>query len=892
MAPALDPEFARHLCADSDSQWTAYCRGIGAMRLLDANRAIRFGLHDRSYSDFVRVREPLERACVRLGFGFARAFDYRAPRLHAALCRSLPDSLAFEGYRLERRYGLVATDTSLDSEERLQVYDRLHERMLEIGDAHRAMLVQLAAARCELECGRSDRHRDRLESGLAAARALEQSYMVCQALGELGVTHWAAGDEDSMRACFDEGIAIALRLGLLDQSARLFKFYASFHAQHGRLALAADRLAEVQRVCEAPGGGSARARMLLEYARFMADLDCWDLVERSLRRFPPLLRAHPVNEPSFDIDKLLFDADRLRARLAFATGRPDEGNRLLSPWRDAMLPHYRRMGYAELFDEWSAGLARAGATQEALAICERGLGHCDSAHVPERAMPLRVRRAQLLEKLDRLSDAHRAVDDVARHLAVNPASDERLVRETDLLRARLTFRSGQPQVARRQVKAALDRFQHELQDRESGAQSYLELDDAVSLRNAVHEIEGLAPEVGYRFEMEWRSLASALGGAARVGRREGLLDRVHPASGTRRNTQGMHLVYHFTDDVLMRWTASAGGVVLDTLPISASQCLAEVRDAIALLQTETPPAGAPLGPRAHERLRGLAQVLLPSDLRAASAVPTRLRISADGPLLALPFEALPAAGPRGEEPLALWTNIGYVRGWGRPLRQAMGREVIVSNPALSPELQRRHGLVALAGSEDESQAARERWPSALLLQGERATKDVVLQSWTQAPLIYLAAHHVRDPDAPFLGFVPLAAPNGAPPDAAFLEIADIHSLDLSGCRLVVLASCASGAPYRLAVHPGPGLGDAFLDSGARAVVQSFWNVGDEDTREFMKRFLATWRADGDDDAALADARRAAMATPAGASPRVWAAWSVQVTLPREARSSELFARTD
>ena len=112
----------------------------------------------------------------------------------------------------------------------------------------------------------------------------------------------------------------------------------------------------------------------------------------------------------------------------------------------------------------------------------------------------------------------------------------------------------------------------------------------------------------------------------------------------------------------------------------------------------------------------------------------------------------------------------------------------------------------------------------------------------------------------------------------------MRALDLTACRLAVLASCASGAPYRGAAEPGSSLGDAFLDAGARAVVASFWDVGDEEARAFMQRFLARERPGGDPVAALGAARREAIA--AGAPPRVWAAWSVAVVHARPQRGAE------
>jgi CHAT domain-containing protein len=163
------------------------------------------------------------------------------------------------------------------------------------------------------------------------------------------------------------------------------------------------------------------------------------------------------------------------------------------------------------------------------------------------------------------------------------------------------------------------------------------------------------------------------------------------------------------------------------------------------------------------------------------------------------------------------------------------------------------------------------------LEGDGATKDAFMRLATRASCIYVADHHLMDPGAPFVGFIPLAAPPGAARDASILESTDVRALDLSSCRLAVLASCASGAPYRSMAQPEPSLGDAFLDAGAASVITSFWDVGDDETRTFMEALMRRPELEADPARALGQVRRGAMQGPARVLPRVWAAWSVAVT---------------
>jgi len=874
MVPGLDRELALHVVGDADPEWIAYCHRVGLGPLGDALQTLGFELRTVSYPEFLKRRQPVEDLALRVAQGFTQVFDFPLPELVFRRYMAMSPEQDYHLRQLERRYIEVAADTLLSPDERIRIVDGLVDEFTRNGDPNRATLAYLITIRSELEAGRPDQHRARLETALRMARRCGQVYAVCQLLGELGAMHGRAGHEDSLRACLDEGIAVALRHGLLDHAARMLKFYATFDASRGRLALALDRLAEAQRLCEQPGGDSARLRLQIEYTKFVADLGCWDLVDRSLRRVPPLLRQFPRigREPEFQ--KHAFDAERLRARLAFATGHPDQGTLIMRSLSRSMPVVHRRVGFGELYDDWSEGLEKCGRRAEALEVCNRGIAHCDSAHVPEYETSLQLRRFGVLEELGRLPEAEVELAQVESVEAKSSESNEHLDRDIGVLRARLLFSQGHVDEAKHEIRRVFREFRKTLREGDSGPLSYLELDDAVSLRDAVHEIERFTPEQGYDFELEWRELTKGAAGDRDVSARSQVgMDRP-----SRRDIDGTHLVYRFTGDVLLRWTATSAGVVLDTIPMSATRCLDQVREALDLLQSETPTREEFLGPKTLHSLEPLAAALLSASVMAETGRPRRIYVSADGPLLALPFESLPVSVSGREQPLVLGTDVAYVRGWASRAAAEGGPPVIVSNPTLSAELLRRHGWDhGLAETAAESQAAQTRWPNAVVLSGPRATRDAIIRSWPGASIIYLAAHHVRDGDAPFLGYVPVAAPSGAPSGAAFLEVADVQSMDLSTCRLAILASCASGVPYRMATRPGVSLGDAVLDAGAHAVVQSFWDVGDLETREFMKAFLTTWRENGDDAAALNQARRQIMAT--GAAPRVWAAWSLNTTLP-------------
>jgi tetratricopeptide (TPR) repeat protein len=881
-APKLDPEIRRHIATDSDRAWYAYCRKVGTGPLGAALLDLRMALDSRDRRAFERDRRTVEAAVLRLGLAFREIHGFDALVRQVRHDMALSTEAAFERHEWERRFYSLSFDTSMTVESRAREFDGLTLRYLLKGDTARALFSATAAAYCELD---RERYRERLRAAIGLGRAIGEYDIVCQMLGSLGDAYQYAGKDDSMRVCYDEGIELAWRYRFIDQAARILRFYANYYIERGRLAMAVDRFTEAMLLADGPGGEVAQPRSQIEYTSFLASLGCWDLVERNLRRIPPLLRK--LSAPGFAAARLRygFDAELLGARLDFATGRVEEGNRRMRQLSESLPPGHQSAGLAGVLDEWSLGLEQAKRAREALEICARGLALCDSAHVAERVPALLLRTARLQAAVGRLDLAEAMLDSLSARHGTSSEDWSLAQLDAEVLRARLLFLRGRRQLARQKIEHVYGRYRAQRRDASRGALGNLEPSNAGALRDAVHEIEQFTPEQGYRFEMEWRSLAR---------RPRPSLPRHADASGDLALSSarpksprppGTHLVYRFTDDVLVRWVADSKGIVVDTIPVSAERCVLEVRRALESIQSEPAAAGCFLGPESFDRLRRLSELLLPPSLAVARDRPLRLEITPDGPLSALPFEALPYPASSGAPPLALTADIAYLRGWSDSAPNGNGSVVIVSSPRVPDDLALRYGWSGhLRESDAEARDALKRWPHAVMLAGADATKDSIQGRWPGASIIYLAAHHVLDPEAPFLGFVPLSASPGAPPDASVLESADIRALDLSACRLAVLASCSSGAPYRSAVRPGPSLGDAFLDAGAASVVRSFWDVGDVEAREFTRVFLSIWRADEPDAVSLGRARREVMKTAEGRSPRVWAVWSVEtvLTLPAAA----------
>jgi CHAT domain-containing protein len=143
----------------------------------------------------------------------------------------------------------------------------------------------------------------------------------------------------------------------------------------------------------------------------------------------------------------------------------------------------------------------------------------------------------------------------------------------------------------------------------------------------------------------------------------------------------------------------------------------------------------------------------------------------------------------------------------------------------------------------------------------------------------VAAHFLSNPEVPYLTLLPLsAAAADSPPDASLLVIGDVRKADFAACELVVLSGCATGAPYAEGTVTGPGFGDAFLDAGARAVVQTFWAVPDDAAAATMSEFIRLCRKDDVPvPRAISQVRRGEMRGPDGIRhPYHWAAFCIKL----------------
>jgi tetratricopeptide (TPR) repeat protein len=134
-----------------------------------------------------------------------------------------------------------------------------------------------------------------------------------------------------------------------------------------------------------------------------------------------------------------------------------------------------------------------------------------------------------------------------------------------------------------------------------------------------------------------------------------------------------------------------------------------------------------------------------------------------------------------------------------------------------------------------------------------------------ARTIHFAGHGVFNPDDPYRsGWVVEAWPRGTPGrfgarsrfNEELLTVAAVMAeVDLSRCRLVVMAACSTGLPSGHPAGELTGLPAALLAAGAGAVVGALWPVRDAAAAAMMRLFYAHLGDGGADSArALAAAR--------------------------------------
>lgn len=238
----------------------------------------------------------------------------------------------------------------------------------------------------------------------------------------------------------------------------------------------------------------------------------------------------------------------------------------------------------------------------------------------------------------------------------------------------------------------------------------------------------------------------------------------------------------------------------------------------------------------------LGEILLPSGSLPEEG--RTLHIVADGILGNLPFAAL----KRGDRHLIEDHAIALI-----PSLSVLAALESQSVEPLGPPLVLADSRGNLPAAALEGREVAKLLAAELRTAGAATSRE--LEKATRARSLHLATHTGLSSRGPWL----LLADRR-------LGTAEIVTRRI-GPRLVVLASCASGA--RTGRQMWGSLGAAFLAAGSRAVLASLWSVEDKPARDFVLRFYAEG---GASDPAGALARTQCVAIQRGQSPNLWASF--------------------
>jgi tetratricopeptide (TPR) repeat protein len=866
-----------------------------------------------------RRHAPEILACWRkLGESLDREFGYPGVLNDYRKYGALPaeELTGLFSLRLEARR--IHLSRSLDAAEKIRAYEKHLETFRKYDFGYHIGVCLLEMAGNYRDLGDAKAQRTLLRQAVRTFASCEEHYMLCQALGALGASFSGTAEYDSMRICYDEALRVATERRFPDQAPRIISFYAAHYASIGRLGLAHELYGEAIDVCRDYRGRFFEIRHVRNSMKFHADLECWNVVSNLAERERMLERlyANFYDDPIY-----LYRARIDEARMTMARGDVAGAEKILRKIeRPIARSRHDREVLPELLYHWARGLMDHGLARRAVPKIEKGLRFSRAKHYEAAAARFALLLAEA--RLD-AGDALKTGELLAQFDSYAAASEENMRREhirRDILAVRLAERTGPPGAFAPALSRSLARFVERVAATEPSPQGYLWIDEADEYRGMLHECAASDPVLGYGAELLWRDFyrflgagerrrgdtadasgaleapgtpddAAATAAALATGELMDLLrSRAERARERIGRARAAHCLYRCGEHEIVRWTVTAAGIRREPLDVAPDGLRSLVTETFAILSARGRDAGAPLEPALAANLRELARVLLPEELRrpAADASRPALYVTADKYLEAIPFEALDVGDGVMYRPLLMTRDVAYLRFVEAPARpRSRGPGVILVNESragarASAPAQR----LVEATKEAEALAALD--PHAAFLAGGGATKEALLARWENASYLYIASHAFRHPETPYLTIIPLApSSGGAAAEFSSLDFSDVRAADLSRCGVVVLSGCSTGAPYVEPRAVGPAFGDAFLDAGAGAAVDTFWDVRDDDARALMEDFARHWRGNGLSPVeALCQARRDIMMNyerggrPAGNGirhPSTWAAYAVTVS---------------
>jgi len=841
--PGLDPDLAWHLALDPPDELAAYCDDLPAQELLDAAAHLADVLDCTSSEAFTAsldlVLPPLERlARVLSDRGHSRGSLELVRYL-----RTTPESVSRRTCQLKNRIVASGADRGLPANARYALYAALADSVadcLPYAAVVESRLVELAA-----DAGDHEHKRRHLRRGIALARRTGQYPLLSQLLGTACDDQLTAGHLDSAQALADEALDVALAAGLPMQAARVHYIFGAHHGTLGDLSLASEHFDEAVAVARRFNAGYVELRFLLAQLRFQANLECWDLVGRSLPRVDVLVRQVPELSSNARAAQLRTLILRLKAGFQANDGRTAAADSLYAAAHALSHESQRNYVHADVIREWAAFLLDSRQPDRGVALAREGLAYAESEGLDQHARRLHGLAARGLLDLGDIAaaEAHRQA------MAGSPAAAEGMAFDDAVLAVKLAAARGDGDAVSGHLDAALRHLHRGLLGWGTRVEMYLMLHRHDFFRQELHRHLARDHADALALELAWRDLrqyllatpeqeVSAAGFLA-----HGARAREHLRAWTD-DPGNAALAFAIVDGRLWRWSLIAGEFEAEALDPEALEARLDILAGGLFRGAEHPEEPWPDG--VIEDLAWLSGAVLPA---WTGELTGRLLLITSPFLEPVPLEAANLADAPGYRPLIAAWQVAYLRRGGVPAAsraRGVAGTCVVGIPEPSPLLRRQQpSLRSLPRVEAEARRAADLLPDATLLLGDHARRDIITSAMGTARIIYLAGHAAVDPEMPYRSFIPCApADADLDPTSSRLVVSDILAQDLGACDLVVLSNCRSGAGRVTSHTVGPSLADAFLDAGGAAVLATRWPLDDALAERDLACFLEHWRGRG------------------------------------------------
>jgi len=342
---------------------------------------------------------------------------------------------------------------------------------------------------------------------------------------------------------------------------------------------------------------------------------------------------------------------------------------------------------------------------------------------------------------------------------------------------------------------------------------------------------------------------------------------------------------------------SSGRLETRSLPVGEESLRQRVRRFRAFLQD--PSGDDDSGSKEIERQSTALSDLLLAPAAGRISKAKRLLILPDGPLHFLPFAGLKAPGPVSgataaahaaspvpfhflveEKPVTVASSATvFAELRNRRRNHGASHLVAFGDPLYDPEgterLRPGLRLAPLPHSRTEVERLAAVFPGSRVHLGEDATEEAAKNIEPETALLHFACHGIVDARFPLDSALALTIPNLSSPGHAngLLQAWEIFEGMRLDADLVTLSACETAVGREDAGEGLLGLTRAFQFAGARSVLASLWEVGDESTTKLMVSFYRGLGAGLSKDEALRGAQVEMIGTPLRA-PFHWAGFEL------------------